>query len=335
MPHTFASLKKSTLRGARILVVDDDTHLRQVMVSILNTWGSVCIGVGSAEEAGQHLAEHAFDAMLLDLHLPGLSGSDFMRSLRADEKHELLPVLMVTGDPALASKRLAYATGVDSYMVKPFDAETLLLTLCSMLSKQRIVSTLERSTNLLMALGNALEAKDQYTLGHSDRVSLFSRNMGELMGLDKTQVQTLAQGGLLHDIGKIGTSEAVLRKAGPLTPEERREIQAHPERGAIIVGNLTTMEHTIPIIRSHHERYDGSGYPDGLRGEEIPLLARITAYADVYDALTSSRPYRDPFGHTRALEIIRQDAERELLDPALYGYFEQIVIRSEERALQS
>ncbi len=333
MPKTFASLKNKCLSGSHILVVDDDIHLRQVMVGILTNWGVQCHGVPSAEEALETVAGGSFDAIVLDLHLPGMSGLTFMKELRAQEKHELLPVLMVTGDPTVAVKRSAFASGVDSFMLKPFDAESLLLALSGMLSKKRILATFEKRANLLLALGQTIEAKDPYTIGHSDRVALYSRNMGEVMGLDEEQIQTLGQGGLLHDIGKIGVDESLLHKNGPLTTSERLRVETHPVQGATIVGNLATMVHTLPMIRSHHERCDGSGYPDGLRKDEIPLLARITAYADVYDALTSRRPYRDAFSSTRAMEIIRTDAARGLLDSDLLGYFEEVARRNEEQAL--
>lgn len=334
MPRTFEKLKQETLLGARLLIVDDDEALRGLIVSLLQRWGSRATGVGSAEAAAEILAAEHFDALVLDLHLPGVSGNVLLRDLRSQSAHELLPVLMVTGDPATASRRLAYASGVDSYMVKPFDNETLLLSLCGLLNKQRVVATLEPSINVLMGLGHTLELKDSYTLGHSDRVSLYSRNMGEAMGLDKAQLQTLTQGGLLHDLGKIGIPEGLLSKAGQLTTDERRAVETHPVLGEALVGNFTTMKHTLPIVRHHHERCDGSGYPDGLRGQDIPLLARITSYADVYDALTSRRPYREPFSHARAMEIILRDAQRGLLDLNLYGFFEQVANRNDERAVQ-
>lgn len=304
------------------------------MVSILKTWGCVPVGLDSAEEARQLLDREKFDAVLLDLNLPGLNGNEFLKLLRAEPKHALLPVLMLTGEHGRDVRRLAAAAGVSVFMQKPFDAEELLLSLASLLTQKRVVETLEPSANLLYSLVRTLEAKDTYTCGHSEQVAMMATSIGREMGLGEADLTALAQGGLLHDIGKIGIPDSMLLKAGPLTAEERRYVESHPERGVVIVQNLLTMEHTLPVIRSHHERCDGSGYPDGLRGDEIPLVARITAFADVFDALTARRPYREPFSHGRTMEIIKQDAKRGLLDFDLFGYFEQVANRPGEQAVR-
>jgi putative nucleotidyltransferase with HDIG domain len=194
------------------------------------------------------------------------------------------------------------------------------------------VDRLEEGGRVMVTLARTLEARDHYTAGHSERVALLSARLGRTLGLPLADVITLEQGGLLHDLGKVGIRDELLLKRGPLNRGERREFQRHPEIGVRMVENLRTMSHTLPVIEAHHERCDGSGYPHGLMHDRIPLVARVAAYADVYDALSSPRPYRDAFPHELAMDILRRDTRKGLLDRILLPAFEQVV-RDREREL--
>jgi putative two-component system response regulator len=281
----------------------------------------------SAEDAHQALRDSTPDAVLLDVHLPGASGHSFLKELRANPLHSLLPVVMLTGSASRQDRLLAAAEGVSVYLVKPFDAEELSWRLSNLLRHKRVVDSLEDGGRVLVTLARTLEARDRYTAGHSERVANLSGRLGLEIGLSREDVLTLEQGGLVHDIGKVGIRDDLLLKAGPLTFEEREEFQRHPEIGLRMVENLRTMAHTLPVIHYHHERMNGLGYPGRLAGSEIPLLARITAFADVYDALSSPRPYRPAFEHETALAIIREETEKGLLDAEILGTFEQVVER--------
>jgi putative two-component system response regulator len=299
---------------------------------MLERVGCVPRSVASAEEASEALEGPPLDAVLLDVHLPGESGHAFLRTLRADPRHALLPVVMLTGSMTREDRLQAAAAGVSVYMVKPIDSEELGLRLSSLLVHKRIVDRLEEGGRVMVALARTLEARDHYTAGHSERVALLASRLGRQIGLSMADVMTLEQGGLLHDLGKVGIRDELLLKPGALNRSERSEFQRHPEIGVRMVENLRTMSHTLPVIEAHHERCDGSGYPHGLARDTIPLIARVTAFADVYDALSSPRPYRAAFSHELAMEILRRDTRKGLLDRALLPAFE-LVVRDREREM--
>ncbi|MEY4070198.1 MAG: hypothetical protein RL721_812, partial [Candidatus Eisenbacteria bacterium] len=258
---------------------------------------------------------------------------DLLADVRRDPRHEMLPVVMVTGAVGLVTRRLAAAAGVSAFLPKPFDAEELVLCLTSLLNQKRIVDGLEQAGRVLVSLARTIEARDPYTAGHGQRVALIAGGMGSDLKLGGEEMRALEEGGLLHDIGKVGIRDALLAKQGPLDAEEQREFRTHPEVGVRMVENLLTMAHTLPVIRSHHERWNGTGYPDRLLEHGIPVVARITAYADVYDALASARPYRAAYPHAAAMDIIREESRRGLLDPDLLSVFERAVRLVDDRAL--
>jgi putative two-component system response regulator len=212
-------------------------------------------------------------------------------------------------------------------MVKPFDAMELSLRLSNLLDHKRIVDSLEEGARVMVMMARTIEARDKYTAGHSERVAKFAADMGRELRLSPREILTLEQGGLVHDIGKVGIRDNLLLKPGALTTEERLEFQLHPGIGVRMIESLRTQSHLLPVIHHHHERMDGSGYPDHLSGDGIPLLARITAYADVFDAVSSLRPYRPAYSVRDSVEIVRHEASRRLLDPELLGVFETVVAR--------
>ena len=321
------------LDGARVLVVEDDASVRALVVHMLGAQGCHVQACASAEAAHEALRDRIPDAVLLDVHLPGASGHTFLKELRANPLHALLPVVMLTGSASRQDRLLAAAEGVSVYLVKPFDAEELSWRLSNLLRHKRVVDSLEDGGRVLVTLARTLEARDRHTAGHSERVASLSGRLGCEIGLSREEVLTLEQGGLVHDIGKVGIRDELLLKPGALTTEEREEFQRHPEIGLRMVENLRTMAHTLPIIHHHHERMNGRGYPGRLAGGDVPLLARVTAFADVYDALSSPRPYRPAFEHETALAIIHEETEKGLLDSELLEPFVQVVER-DRTALQ-
>jgi putative two-component system response regulator len=284
----------------------------------------------SGEEALKKIGEGAFDVVLLDVMMPGLSGYQVCERLKRDEKTHLLPVVMLTALDKREDKIRGIAAGADDFINKPFDRAELLIRVKSCIRTKRLTDDLETAESILVALGNAIDAKDAYTEGHAERVAHYSVAIGKKLGLPYERLRQLRLGGVLHDIGKIGVPEAILNKPGPLTAEEFDVMKKHPEIGERICAPLRSLRGMLPIIRSHHERPNGSGYPDRLSGEEIPLEARIVCLADVYDALATTRSYKRAFTRERCIEVLRQDTGKGLFDPQVVEAFVAYLTEREE-----
>ncbi|HEX6350275.1 MAG TPA: HD domain-containing phosphohydrolase, partial [Candidatus Dormibacteraeota bacterium] len=236
----------------------------------------------------------------------------------------LVPVVMITALNQVEDRVTALEAGADDFMTKPVERSELVARTRSALRLKATYDSLESAERVIYALAAAVEAKDSYTEAHTQRVGLSSRRLGERLGLGEAELDALLRGGMIHDIGKIGIADAILQKPGLLTAEEQREMQRHPELGERIARPLGSATELLPIIRHHHEAYDGSGYPDGLRGEEIPLAARIVAVCDGFDALTSTRPYRPGKSMREAVEVLRRGRGRQW-DPDLVDAFVETV----------
>jgi putative two-component system response regulator len=308
-------------RGARILVVDDNPMNIELIAENLEDEGYEIGRAQSGEEALRQIAERAFDLVLLDVMMPGMSGYEVCERLKGDEKTRLLPVVMLTALEKREDKIRGIAAGADDFIYKPFDRSELLMRVKACIRTKRLTDDLETAESILIALSNAIEAKDAYTEGHAERVAHYAVEIGKKLGLPYDALRRLRLGGVLHDIGKIGVAEAILNKPGPLTDEEFAIMKRHPAIGDTICRPLKSLRDVLPIIRSHHERPDGSGYPDGLRGDDIPLEARIVCLADVYDALATTRSYKRAFSRDRCLEIVRADTAKGLFDPKVVEAF--------------
>lgn len=265
------------------------------------------------------------DLVLLDVVMPKLSGFDVCRRLKDNPATRLLPVILVTGLDARADRLTGIQAGADDFLSKPFDNAELIARVRSLLRIKRYTDELERAESILMALALAIEERDPYTRGHCDRLAAVSVDLGQRLGLAPSQITALERGGYLHDIGKITLPDTILQKAGRLTPEERESMRQHPEAGERICRGLRSLQPVLPIIRHHHERLDGSGYPDGLVGEEIPLTARILQVVDVYDALTTERPYKQALAREEALRIMEDEVARGWWDPEVFAEFRAMV----------
>lgn len=302
---------------ATILILESREINRRMLRSMLKTEGYRIFEAADAHEALDLLSHGQVDLIVLDLVMPEVSGLEFCKAVKANHHTRFLPVVMVTSVQGAENEIASIAAGADEFLVLPLHPAIMRARIRAMLRHKHVVDSLEEGESLLFALAQAVEHRDRCTAGHCERLSLLSVNLGAALGLSRSEVVTLHRGGYLHDIGKIAVPDAILFKPGPLSPEEWMVMRAHTTKGVEICSPARTLAPVLPIIRSHHEHWDGSGYPDGLRGEEIPLLARILQVADVFDALTSARPYKPAFSQEKALRILGEEVRLGWRDPAL------------------
>jgi putative two-component system response regulator len=315
----------TTPTGARILVVDEDAQVRYLLRYLLTHDGYQVEDAASGPEALDRVESAAPDVVLLDLGLSQRTAHDVVESLRDDPRTRFVPIVMITGGGTRREKLEAIHAGITDFLTKPFDGEELLARIRTLVRLKRFTDVFEEAREVIIALASTIDQRDPYTAGHSERVSYYAEMLGQEAGLTAEEREIVHFGGLFHDIGKIAVRDAVLLKPGKLTPEERLEIQRHPVAGRELLKNMRTLEPAMPIVYHHHERYDGSGYPEGLVGERIPLLARVASIADVYDALTTKRPYRDALTRAHALDVMREEAGKGWHDPALFDLFLGII----------
>jgi putative two-component system response regulator len=306
---------------AAILVVDDEDSVRRMLKGLLQPEGFKVKEARSAEEAEEMLPRVAPDVVILDVNMPGKSGHDVLRRLRSDPATRLLPVIMLTGSPTRDSRLTAIEEGVTDFISKPFSPDILLARVKALARMKRFIDALEDAENVIVALAKTVDARDPYTLHHSERVARIGGRLAVAIGLTGTDLAAVRRGGLFHDIGKIAVRDAVLLKPGRLTPEEFDEIKRHPAEGRRLLQGMKTLAYALDVVTYHHERLDGSGYPEGLRGEAIPLTARVVTIADIFDALTTPRTYRPAMSRGDALEEMAAEVTRGWWDPRLFREF--------------
>jgi putative two-component system response regulator len=265
------------------------------------------------------------DIILCDISMPRVDGLEVCRRVKADPQTRIIPVIMLTAFAEIDKKLAALEAGADDFVNKPYNMLELVTRLKSLIRVKFLNEQLDNAEDVLFSMARAIEAKDSYTQGHVERVAHLAVRLGEHMGLSADEKDSLRKGGVLHDIGKIGVPDKILNKAGPLTSEERLIIRMHPMQGAKICEKLKTMRGAIPVIRHHHEKMDGSGYPDRLSGQEIPLLARVLTIVDIYDALTTTRSYRKRLPHEVAMEILWEEANKGWWDKEILGEFSSML----------
>jgi len=318
-------VKNNKESAGRILIVEDDDQVRTLLAFLLSQNRYAAITAQSGEEALERMKESVPDLVLLDVHLPGLSGHDVLREIRAREHGQLLPVVMMTGWVSRQEKLEAIAAGVTDFIVKPFDPEEMVARVRSLVRLKGLTDVLEEATQVVIALAKAIDARDAYTAGHSERVSLFATMLGERVGLCESDLRVVREGGLFHDIGKIAIRDSVLLKPGPLSAEEFEEIKRHPVLGRDLIAHMKTLAPTLPVVYHHHEHCDGSGYPDGITAEAIPLVAQIISVADIYDGMTSLRPYRRAMHRDEALGIMQNEVRKGWWDGELVEEFRGVM----------
>jgi putative two-component system response regulator len=291
-----------------VLVVDDTAANRELIEACLA--GIDCeVELAADGPTALRLMDSAHpDLVLLDVQMPGMNGYEVCQRIKADSGTHLVPVVMITALDRTEDRVKALEWGADDFMTKPVQRIELVARVRSALRLRALYNTLDSAEQVIFALAAAVEAKDALTEKHTQRVAEAARSLGERLGLPQASLDALYRGGIIHDIGKIGVSESILLKRGPLNSQEWSRMQAHPIIGETIVAPLQSGTSLLPIIRHHHERFDGQGYPDGLRGDEIPILARIVSVCDAYDALVNDRPYRPGLRREEAIETLRQGA---------------------------
>jgi putative two-component system response regulator len=304
-----------------ILVVDDDNAIAILLQRVLTGDGYRVTVAQNGREALDSVASNRPDLILTDLDMPQMNGYELCRQIKHEPATRLLPVLMMTGRSEQEARLKAWELGADDFLTKPFDIVEVRARCKSLLRVKRLVDELDSAEAVVFAFARAVEAKCPYTWGHSERVTSYALALGRHVGLSESDQNVLQKGAVLHDIGKINIPDAILNKPGPLTAQEYDIVKQHPVQGVRIVESLKSIRDTIPLIRWHHERLDGKGYPDGLPGRDIPLLTRVLSVADVYDALSSERPYRAALSHTQCLGFLRENAAGGGLDPELVRCF--------------
>jgi putative two-component system response regulator len=306
----------------RVLCVDDVDRNRELIASILAMEGFHITHASNGREAMEVIGRDAADIVLLDLMMPVQNGVETLRLLRSDRRYEFLPVIVLTSERGGALRQEAIVAGADDFISYPVHRVELIARIRSLLRIKEYHADLEQEQNVICALALAIEAKDSYTRGHSQRVGDLARTFALHLGCDEAAADRMRIAGLLHDIGKIAVPESLLNKHGPLTKDEFLRVIDHPVVGEEMVRPLMTLGGVLGMIRHHHERYDGRGYPDGLRGDAIPFEVRLLSIVDAYDALTSHRAYRpSPLTHVAAMQTLRREAAGGKWDPHLVERF--------------
>jgi len=338
------STQQSSNSQRRILIVDDEASIVRLLVEVLRPEGYSCFGCQSGQEALHLMNTQGFDVVLCDVQMPGMSGLELLRLVR--EKHPCTALVMITGEGDVRVGVQALKEGADDYLLKPLNLNTVLASVNEVLERKKLEAASENHRlgvekmvkqktvqlrearwrigqtheETLQALVGAVDVRDNETAGHSERVMAYAVEIATAMGCGKKQLNTIARGALLHDIGKIGTPDSILMKAGPLTAEERLLMETHVSVGYCLLSRIAFLADEAEIVLTHHERFDGSGYPHGLSGADIPLGARIFAVADTLDAMTSDRPYRRALTFAAAREeIIRESGKQ--FDPEVVSAF--------------
>ncbi len=292
--------------AALVLIIEDEPTQRGLLTRVLEREGYQVRGYGDGELGLRAIVEHAPQLVLLDLNLPRIDGFEICRRLRADPLTATLPVIVITAHTAVDDMVMALDAGADDFLAKPVQQAELLARMRSAMRLRRAITSLERANQIVAALANAVEAKDVGLVHHCRWLAHHAARVGANVGLRGEELEAVAYGALLHDVGKIGVPEHLLRKEGPLSADEWTLMRRHPEIGEKICRPLQASRAFAPIIRHHHEFFDGSGYPDGLRAEGIPLGARIVSIADAYEAMVHGRPYQPAQSHERAANELQR-----------------------------
>ena len=309
----------------KILVVDDHPSSRMTAVALLSVEGYEVLEADSGPRALERVTEINPDLILLDVMMPGMDGFEVCRRLKEDEQTRLIPVVFITALNDKRSRIMGIEVGGDDFLSKPFDRLELSARVKSLVRQKRLNEDLDHAEQVLFSIARAVESRDPNTGDHCERLVAMGKAFGEYIQLSRTDIRNLMWAGYLHDIGKVGIPDAVLLKRGQFTPEEREIMNRHVLIGEKICKPLRTMRGVLPIIRHHHERWDGTGYPDGLRGNTIPFLAQVFQIIDIYDALTSERPYKRAFSSEEALAMMAEETEKGWRNPKLVAQFTEFI----------
>ena len=312
-------------KSATILVADDHEPTVTGLGELLQRAHYDICTTTSGRAAVQLALERLPDAILLDVGMPDLSGLEVCAQLKADDATRLIPIVLMSGSHERDRRIAGLAAGADDFLAKPVDSEELAARVRSLVRVKRLTDELESAEALFLTLGRIVEARDSSTHGHCERLAAYATALGTSCGLDGADLIALRRGAFLHDIGKIAIPDRVLLKRSRLTTREYALIKTHPVVGDELCRTVRSLDAVRPIVRHHHERLDGLGYPDGLSGDDIPLLAQIVTIVDVYDALTTDRPYRKAMSRTAAFATMRAEASAGAYSTGLIDRFVRLV----------
>jgi response regulator RpfG family c-di-GMP phosphodiesterase len=331
--------KKSFIRKRKILIVDDSSTIRETVENGLRGSGFNIITATNGKIALAAMHTEKPDLILCDINMPEINGFELCKLVKQDTEFADVPFIVMSGNNDKSHMNRMIQYGVSAYIVKPFNIDQLIILIERILSdhflivlkeKERLASERSHLLDSIASLVSALEARDAYTKGHSIAVSRIASEMLALMGASKKDIDTLKIAGRLHDIGKIGVMDRVLLKTGKLTEEEFNHIKQHPTIGRKILQPIPSLSDILPVVYCHHERWDGGGYPEGLKGNQIPFWARITAVADTFHALTSDRPYRKGIPYEKAFQIIQEVKRTQLCPESVNIFFDWVGTKGNE-----
>ena len=296
--------------GVNILIADDDKDYRELYSDLLRSEGFQTFCAKDGAQALAVLHHERIDLALVDVMMPKMDGMSVCREVKNNPETRLVPILLVTGWASDRGLLTGIESGADAYLKKPIDNIELITRVRALIEKKRFTDDLENTERVLLSFTEIAEAKNPYTAGHGYRVSQSALRLATHIGLSSEEREWVRRGALLHDIGKVGVPDKILNKPGPLNAEERIILNSHTYVGERICAPLASCRLLLQIVRNHHERLDGSGYPDGLWGRQISIMTRVVSLADVYDGLTTDRPYHPSFSHRQAIFQIRREAKQ-------------------------
>lgn len=309
----------------RILLVDDSAENIITLEQILEDSDYEIFKAYSGDEALNQVKLVQPDLILLDVIMPGKNGYEVAKIIKENQKTRLIPIIMLTALEGKDERLKGYNSGVDDFISKPFNIFELRARVRNLLKLRTYINELDHAEQIIFTLARTVEAKDKYTEGHCERLSIMGSKLGQRINLPETDITILRHGGILHDIGKIAIQDVILQKDGPLTDEEYAIIKTHPIEGERICAPLKSLKPILPTIKHHHEKYNGSGYPQGLKGSDIPIHARIIGIVDCFDALTTNRSYRPALSVDKAIGIMDGETVKGLWDPYLFQKFTEMV----------
>jgi putative two-component system response regulator len=331
-PNIVTNTANQVRRRPRILVADDTDTIRALFEKLLAGDGYQVISAADGLEALDAVSLHHPDVILTDVTMPGIDGIEVCRRLKSDPATRLTPVVLITGLSDLPDRIRGIEAGADDFLTKPVHPQELRARVAALLRMKQLTDALDSAESAFLALALTIEARDPTTKGHCERLAQRAVGLGRVLGVSSDDVNALHRGAYLHDVGKVGVPDSVLLKAGPLSDAEFTLMKRHTEIGDSLCAPLQSLRHVRPIIRSHHERLDGSGYPDGLRGDDLPLLAQIVGIIDVYDALTSARPYRPALANETAVRHLLIEVEQRKFSRTLVTAFLDTLGKTEDIA---
>ncbi len=314
-------------KTGKILVVDDYEPNLHGLAQLLEGANYHVLMAANGSEALSLVAAERPDLILLDVMMPGISGLEVCERVKQDADTCLIPVVLISASQERQTMLAGLEAGADDFLSKPVDPKELYTRVRSLMRLKRLTDDLESAASLFLTLGRVIEARDPSTEGHCERLADYATALGRRLDLDQADLDALYRGAFLHDVGKIAVPDRVLLKKGKLTAKEYEIMQRHPVIGDQLCATVRSLDRVRPIVRHHHERLDGRGYPDRLAGAAIPLLAQIVAVVDVFDALTTDRPYRAALPTVTAYQIMRSEARGGWCDPDLVDTFIDLHLR--------